>query len=377
MKIKEFLNLAEKYELGLCSHNEEKILFDYCEKVQDAGKTVSWSISEEEVIKKRILQRIYSTIREDKPLSSRPKLSLLRWSAAAAIVVLVAVTTAILFHISRYTDIIPENVITLELSNGKLINIDDYVNKNIEDKHGNVLAYRHPDMLDYMNDNSIDQLSYHTLKVPYGKTFELQLSDGTKVYLNAGTSIKYPVRFIDGTSRNVFISGEAFLEVAKDVNHLFVANSEFLSVQVLGTKFNMHAYSEDNSVEVVLVEGAVSINTENGQESDEDNFVSLEPGYMASFHKATNKVIKSKVATSNYTSWINGELIIRNMTFADFLNKLERNYNVTIVSNNPSLANEVFNGNFGKDPDIEEVLEEFCITYGISYTVENNIITIN
>ncbi|WP_420603088.1 FecR family protein [Flagellimonas sp.] len=187
---------------------------------------------------------------------------------------------------------------------------------------------------------------YNTLTVPYGKTFELLLSDGTKAHLNAGSSLKYPVQFLNGMERKVFVSGEVFLNVEKDKDHPFVVGADDLNVRVLGTQFNVHVYPEDEVAEVVLVEGAVALYPEN-EAYHTDTSTRLEPGFKASFDKTDKKIETEAVMTDIYTSWMHGELVFRNMSFNNILKKLERQYNVNIINNNEGLSSEKFNASFG------------------------------
>ena len=128
---------------------------------------------------------------------------------------------------------------------------------------------------------------YNTLKIPYGKKFEVQLSDGTIVHLNAGTSLRYPVQFVKNQSRQVYLTGEAFFEVSKDKAHPFTVNTQEVNVEVLGTKFNVNSYTEDVSTDVVLVEGKVSLYKD---KKTAENQVYLTPGLKGSNIKGQQKI---------------------------------------------------------------------------------------
>jgi transmembrane sensor len=272
---------------------------------------------------------------------------------------------------------IPDEVITLQLDNGNIKIISDKVNEKIVNTNGKVLGIQTGNTIDYKNNRSEEKLAYNTLTVPYGKRFELQLSDGTQVHLNAGTSLKYPVKFIKGQNRQVFLIGEAYFNVAEDKTHPFIVNTGELNVQVLGTQFNVSSYSEDNTSNVVLVEGSVSLFTNNQKFNTKTNTL-LKPGFKGSYNKEQNTISQQKVVTSIYTSWIKGELLFREMTFENILKKLERHYNVKIINNNEVLSKEIFNASFVNEP-IEKVFQNLKITYGIDFTIDtkNNILIIN
>ena len=202
----------------------------------------------------------------------------------------------------------------------------------------------------------------------------MQLSDGTTVHLNSGTTLKYPVKFIAGENRQVFLDGEAFFDVAKDKKHPFIVNADNLNVRVLGTHFNVSNYPEDAVTDVVLVEGSVGMYNVK-EEFDANKNTVLKPGYKGSFNKQNNVIFTKPVITDIYTSWINGGLTFRNMTFKNIITKLERRYNVTIVNKNEKLANEKFNASFS-DESIEKVMSYFNDIHGINYTIKNNQILI-
>ncbi|MEO1010277.1 MAG: FecR domain-containing protein [Bacteroidota bacterium] len=284
-----------------------------------------------------------------------------------AAVVALLITTYFIFGDSEKTQdtVIPSDVITLELENGDIKIINEDGKTEVYDNEGHLVGKQKGKSLEYVNSPSKKELAYNTITVPYGKTFELLLSDGTRAHLNAGSSLRYPTQFLEGFKRQVFLTGEAYLDVAKDSLHPFIVGADMLNVRVLGTEFNISAYPEDETTEVVLVEGSVGLyQKENGYDAQKS--IPLEPGFKGSFNRTQQTIETKEVITSVYTSWINGKLVFRNMAFKNILKKLERHYNVTIVNNNGDLANEKFNANFGKEP-IQTVLEEFKDSYGIGY----------
>ncbi len=228
------------------------------------------------------------------------------------------------------------------------------------------------DELIYDKNSTIKELVYHTLKVPYGKRFNVVFSDGSKAYLNSGSIIKYPVKFIENKKREVFLEGEAFFDVAENKNDLFVVNSNGINVEVHGTKFNVRNYSEDFNSDIVLVEGSVGIKNSGILEE-----TILKPGFKGSVNKENFIVETTKVNTKIYTSWIDSEVIFRNETFSQILKKLERLYNVTIIDNRQELSNEFFNAAIDvENEDIGKVLNYFNKIYKIEYQIFDNKIII-
>ncbi len=274
------------------------------------------------------------------------------------------------FFNPKAAPVLNSNEITLQLENGEIQVISAGKKSQIADAEGNVIGNQNGNKIVYDTKTPAEKLIYNTLKIPYGKRFELQLSDGTIVHLNSGTTLKYPVKFIAGENRQVFLDGEAFFDVTKDKTHPFVVNADNLNVRVLGTHFNVSNYPEDNFTDVVLVEGSVGLYTAKEQFNAEKNTI-LKPGFKGSFSKINNQIKTKAVVTDVYTAWIKGGLTFRDMTFKDISKKLERHYNITIVNQNGKLSNEKFNASFGDEP-IAKVLSYFNEIHGINYTLRNN-----
>lgn len=275
------------------------------------------------------------------------------------------------------TDNLPQNQITLQLENGEVKVIDTEITQDLTDMKGSVIGKQEKSSISYSNAAEIETLTYNTLNIPYGKTFKLLLSDGTIVFLNAGTSLKYPVKFLEGYKREVYLEGEAYFDVVKDKKHQFVVNNNGVNVEVYGTKFNVSTYPEDDLTDVVLVEGSVGMyKTDSIPSVQEQSKVMLTPGIKGSFDKQHKTIETKSVITSIYTSWINGELVFRDMAFENILKKFERRYDVSIKINNDAFAKEIFNASFTDEP-IEKVLEYLSMTYDINYTINNKQIIIN
>lgn len=266
------------------------------------------------------------------------------------------------------------NDIVLQLEDGKVQIISENNSVQVKDARGNVVGNQNGDKIVYENNSNTEKVTYNTIKIPYGKKFRLQLSDGTFVHLNSGTTLKYPVKFIAGENRQVYLDGEAFFDVAKDKKHPFIVNADALNVRVLGTHFNVSNYPEDAATDVVLVEGSVGMYRSN-EEFDAAKNTILKPGYKGSFNRDNTLISTKAVITDIYTSWINGGLTFRNMSFKNIITKLERRYNVTIINQNEKLANEKFNASFS-DESIEKVMSYFNDIHGINYTIKNNQILI-
>ncbi len=220
------------------------------------------------------------------------------------------------------------------------------------------------------------ELVYNELQVPHGKRFQLILSDGTVAHLNAGTSLRYPVNFIKGKDRTVFLDGEAYFEVTKDTKHPFIVNVDNLNVRVLGTQFNISSYQDNNEISTTLIEGAVAIYKKD-EAFNIESAALLEPSDKASWNKNTNEITIDMVDdTSIYTAWMEDKIIFKNTPFLNIRKALERIYNVTIINNNETLDKNTYNVFFDGE-SIEQILETLNINFSINYIIKNNQVIIN
>ncbi|MBJ6368920.1 FecR family protein [Snuella sedimenti] len=271
--------------------------------------------------------------------------------------------------------VFPSENITLQLEDGSIEIIKLNTSSNIVDAKGNIIVSQKGNQLVYTSETDKDTLVYNTLTVPYGKRFKIMLSDGTNVNLNAGTSLKYPVKFIKGENRQVFLDGEAYFDVAKDANHPFVVNANAIDVRVLGTQFNVSSYPEDETISTVLVEGAVSVHNKKVPYKPE-TATYLKPGFKAAWDKKYNSISIDKADVEMHTAWISGKIIFRHIPFDDIVRKLERHYNVVIKNNNKDLGKDFITATFDIET-IEQVFKYINELHPIDYTIKNNLITIN
>ena len=266
-----------------------------------------------------------------------------------------------------------ENEIVLEIENESAQVIDPKNTQNLTDKLGKIIGKQNKSKLVYSNVESNVKLVYNTLKIPYGKTFEVELSDGTVAYLNAGSTLRFPTQFNKKGNRKVYLTGEGYFEVAKDKSHPFIVSTQEINVEVLGTKFNVSSYSEDVATDVVLAEGKVSLYK---GVKKADSMVYLMPGLKGSVVNGQDKITKVKVNTDYYTEWMKGNLVFKNASFNDIIKKLERRYSVTFINKNKTLGKEIFNARFDNE-SIETVLKYFSDSYAINYDINKDIIIIN
>lgn len=256
--------------------------------------------------------------------------------------------------------------IQLVLENGDVQILNEDGSTEIVSNSGQVLGTQKGTELKYNAAAGNQKVVYNQIKIPNGKTFNLTLSDGTHVYLNAGSTLRFPVNFIKGMKREVYLEGEAFFEVSKDKLHPFIVNANAINVKVLGTKFNVSSYAEDKEVSTVLVEGSVSLN--NDAKPNEKTM--LIPGYKGVWSKTSDKISLEKVDTSLYTNWMKGELVFKNVAFQAIIKKLERTYNVKIINHDEELNHTEINASFNKNiENINSVMNAISSVRGFNYQI--------
>lgn len=212
-------------------------------------------------------------------------------------------------------------------------------------------------------------LQYNLLEVPYGEQSQITLYDGTKVWLNSGTTFRYPVSFSDKL-REVYMEGEAFFEVAKNAEQPFVVNAGQLKIQVLGTRFNVCAYPDDQQFSATLDEGSVmAINISNGKT------LRLNPGEQVILDRETNLMNHISVDTALYTSWKENMLKFEDAPFEEVIKKMERWYDVKIKVD-PSINTKERYTMTIKTESLREMLQLIAKTTKIKYEIKLDTITI-
>ena len=240
--------------------------------------------------KAKFLERIETSEVKLKISSRKRSLTILKYAAVIALIFLVKNT----LMPGNTVEVISQDAITLELNDGtiKIINLGS--NQEVVNSNGFVLLQKNSDKLVYDNSSAANKetkLSYNELHVPFAKKFQVELSDGTLVYLNSGSTLKYPVKFLNGKSREVFLDGEAYFVVSKDKNHPFIVNANEISTQVYGTEFNISSYKNDTNLDIVLVEGSIGVYNNLKNEKQ----LLLVPNEKASFIKKDLKFAKETV----------------------------------------------------------------------------------
>lgn len=207
----------------------------------------------------------------------------------------------------------------------------------------------------------------HRISIPRGGEYILKLSDGTRVWLNAETELRYPESF-SGVQRKVYLSGEAYFEVAHDSLHPFVIETNEQKLTVLGTAFAIRAYADERMVTTTLEEGKVNIHV-GGQE------VVLTPGKQSRLKNGRLEV--EEVNTALYTAWHKGLFIFRNQSLEEILNTLSRWYNIDVFYTTAGLETIHFTGELQRYANIEEFLDQLQQLEKVRFTVKGRTVTVS
>ncbi|MFK5959588.1 MAG: FecR domain-containing protein [Lutibacter sp.] len=222
-----------------------------------------------------------------------------------------------------------------------------------------------------------DEIAYNTVIVPYGKRSQIQLSDGSTVWLNSGTKLVYP-RGFSKNKREVYLEGEATFNITHDKNRPFVVVADNHQIEVLGTVFNVSNYKDENSISTVLKSGSVQISYKGNSLFKSKEVLKIIPGTLAVYDKKAHEINTKKVDVEKYFSWIEGELIFKNDNLKLIMKRLSRYYNVDIIINNENVENQTFSGALDLKETVEEVIKMIKETSNFEFNLTNeNKIIIN
>jgi len=246
----------------------------------------------------------------------------------------------------------------------------------------------------YSKPASLNKTGYHKIVVPKGGKSELLLSDGTTVWINAGSNIRFANRF-NAETRDIWLDGEAYFDVASNKNRPFLVHTSELDVKVYGTKFNLKAYSDEDVIETTVVEGVVIIEP-SGTFSGNKDEVFLKPNHKAIYLKKKAQVARKEELKRERTgpqmpskiiltrtaqvepsiSWREGKLIFLDESFDNIALKLERRYDVKILINDEHIKKVRYTGVL-KNISIEQALKAIQLTTDFNYKIDDNSIVIS
>ena len=255
---------------------------------------------------------------------------------------------------------------TLFLSDGSAVELDkEKTNKVIED--GQLIGVDTLNSLQYIH-GEVTKEVFNTLKIPVGGEYNLKLSDGTVIWLNSGSELRYPVNFVSD-KREVYITGEGFFDVAHDNNKLFIVHTKNADIRVYGTRFNVMSYDDDILEQVTLVEGEVGVIVDKQQ-------TVLAPGQQAELLIKNSKLEIKEVDTSYYTGWVDGVMKFKNMPLKELSKRIARWYDVDFYFANNNVAEFGFSGKFDRDCDFNLLMELLERTTNVKIEIDGRTVVV-
>lgn len=378
--IKQYMNIARlicKKRLFKLNESEARLLDDWRQD-SEVKERVFRNLQE---ISTDDLERRYERTDVDerweyfkKKRSGRRKR--IMWSVGVAASICLLMTAALGYWVQRpderdelAVETEQPNSVRLVLSTGETMNVSAEPEKVMALNEGTKLYVE--GHLKYVHDSvPVKELQYNELIVPRGTFFHLVLSDGTKVWLNADSRIKYPVAFGED-KRQVELQGEGYFEVAKEEGRPFIVSTDRMDVRVLGTTFDVNTYEDQGKVFVVLKEGLVEVLAE-GNESR-----IITPGQMAllDVFDLGAGIQVEKCDADVYTAWKQGSYSFRNMPLREMLKQVSRYYDVTIVYED-GFEEEYYTGDISHDISLESLLSVIENSTSVSFKLERKTVYI-
>ena len=316
-------------------------------------------------------QKAYREFKERRGHSGR--IRIVRWVAVVAAVWVLALGVTLWMTFGKKENVAPlpvaskiipagEKKATLTLADGTEVHVEEITAQILQEKGMNI-EYRNGEIVYHKSEEKTTEVVYNKLEVPRGGECMIKLDDGTKVWVNAETKLKYPVTFV-GDRREVVLEGEAFFDVAKNEKP-FIVKTSFGDVRVLGTAFGISAYASESESYTTLVRGKVSVEREGGEP------VVILPGEQVVTSK-DGKMIKQQVDVEEFVGWKDGIYVFKEKSLGEIMKTLERWYNISVDFQEKSLVDLPFTGNLKRYDDINVFFDALTRTGDMKYRVEGN-----
>ncbi len=348
------------WENYLLEHPEEKC---YLLELKDRLAELKFSderlsVDEKKALANRVISRIDQNLNRN-----QKQLLLTTLMRYAAVAIVFAAIGGLLVYLNMgkrniYQEIASQTIRIPSSTQGSLLITSNGENVNLK-KTNSTVDYSHNGAIVLNNDSVIQATAdvpdiLNQLVIPYGNQSRIVLSDSTIVWLNAGSRLVYPTLFKNKT-REVFLSGEAYFEVASNPGKPFIVKTSEIDIKVLGTKFNISDYAEDNVIQTVLKEGSVAIRRNRASFFEDD--ILIKPNQMASFNKTRHNTKIYKVDADYYSLWTKGLISFDEDDFNRVIKKVERFYNISIIFSNPKLESMRISGKLDLNKSQTEVME--------------------
>lgn len=381
MTQEEYKRLYNKYNSGKCTANELEALENYRDGIDlDQHEWNERLMGNPDQVKESIKADLFDNIQS----RNRKRIILIRtWYATAAMAILVLSSALYFLNFNKTesalvvtkperfkNDVLPgSNKAVLTLDDGSQINLDEAQEGVLANDNNIAIKKTGEGQLEYSSgENLVTTVKYNTLSTPMGGQYQLALPDGSKVWLNSGSSIRYPIAFT-GSERVIELKGEAYFEIAKNKKMPFIVRTNnSMDIKVLGTQFNVMAYENEKNVNTTLIEGSVEVLKESG-------ITLLEPGQAAVLNKGTGKIKVSNVDVEEAIAWKNGYFIFPNENIESIMRKVSRWYNIDVTYEG-NLSNKDFVGTISRDKKISEILKMLELTGAVHFRIEGRRITV-
>lgn len=349
--------IIKKYQEGRLTEDERVLLDQWMDEISKNGQSVEWNTTEFSSLRDRVLDNM---IVEERAKSSRPVLKL--WIAAiSAACLLIFAGYLVKNRISNKQEVLSASSIlpvndqaTITLENGDVVTVENGKSELVLDEEG--VFYKDGSSL-LKGTKAAHQSQKLKLHTPKGKVISIVLEDGSKVWLNANSTLTYPLKFADH-ERKVELDGEGYF----DISHQFIAEkgnsrkrkpflvvSEGQNIEVIGTKFNVKSYANDESIKTNLLSGIVSVKNKNGEN------ILLKPNQQALLNKANQKVKISQVDAEESIGWMNNIFTFHNADLKEIMSEIERWYDIKVVVN--KWPADRFYGEIKRSEPLSEVLQ--------------------
>ncbi|SMC52649.1 FecR family protein [Pedobacter africanus] len=378
MTKEQFIVLFEKCASGYCTAEELAQLENYQDDFELTVKEWSAEMGSSDEVRQQILEKLRSQISAE---GEKRRSNFRYWVAAASVLIFLAAGTwfwvntkdehQIVRSDSGATIIKPgRNRAILTLADGKKLDLDDAATGIISRQGASILSKTADGKLAYgTNTDRSDKnaVAYNTIETPRGGQYQLTLADGTEVWMNAGSSLKYPTSF-RGKERKVELTGEAYFEVAKNKEKPFSVVLNGMKVEVLGTHFNVMAYNDENVIETTLLEGSVKL-TKDGSST------MLIPNQQGVLNNGASNFRVRAVNTENVIAWKNGFFKFDDENIETIMRKVARWYDVDVTYKG-NLKPQNFGGNVPRFKDISQLLTTLELTGTVHFKIDGRRITV-
>lgn len=360
-------DLSDKEQKELDQLLDDQSLQDVYKELSDRGYLKKQFMEYE----KYSSQKAYREFKERRGHSGR--IRIVRWVAVVAAVWVLALGVTLWMTFGKKENVAPlpvaskiipagEKKATLTLADGTEVHVEEITARVLQEKGMNI-EYRNGEIVYHKSEEETTEVVYNKLEVPRGGECMIKLDDGTKVWVNAETKLKYPVVFV-GDRREVVLEGEAFFDVAKNEKP-FIVKTSFGDVRVLGTAFGISAYASEPESYTTLVRGKVSVEREGIKP------VVILPGEQVVTFK-DGKMIKQEVDVEEFVGWKDGIYVFKEKSLGEIMKTLERWYNISVDFQDKSLVDLPFTGNLKRYDDINVFFDALTRTGDMKYRVKGN-----